>query len=198
MIIAVDGPSGSGKSTASIKVAQVLGLNYLDTGAIYRALAVAGGPEGADLKISIEARPANVTLNGRDVTELIRTPKVTALVSELAAQPAVRAWVTEFIKRLNLTSCVIEGRDIGTVIAPAAELKIFLTADEVARSGRRAHEWGSDQASALDLIAKRDKIDSTRAVAPLVMADDAVVIDSTHLSIEAVVQEIVRLAKERL
>lgn len=198
MIIAIDGPSGSGKSTASIGLAAALGFGYLDTGAIYRAVALAGGDAPVALTISTTPSPAKVCIDGEDVSSQIRSQEVTAQVSAVAAKPEVREWVTGFIRSLIVGNFVVEGRDIGTVVAPDAGLKVFLTAREEIRSARRAAEWSSDNATAAESIAQRDAIDSQREVAPLRQADDAIVIDSSGKTIEQIVTELVALAKERL
>lgn len=197
MIIAIDGPSGSGKTTVSIRVAAALGFGYLDTGAIYRAIAANGGVD-ATFTISTSAAPAQMVVNGVDLSETIRTPEVTARVSSFAADPEVRQFATALIRSLIEGDFVVEGRDIGTVVAPESELKVYLTADEGARAARRAAEWQSDQDIATSSITSRDQIDSTRTSAPLRQADDAVVIDSTKLTVDEVVSQIVALAKERL
>lgn len=197
MIIAIDGPSGSGKSTVSMRVAAALGYRYLDTGAIYRAIAAVGGVDG-HLEITTQAAPAQVQVDGVDLTSRIRTPEVTSEVSRWAADPAVREYATGLIRSLLEGDFVVEGRDIGTVVAPQAGLKIFLTADESMRAQRRASEWQADADKAHESIVSRDKIDSSRSVAPLEQAIDAVVIDSTNLSIDQVVDQILSLAKERL
>lgn len=198
MIIAIDGPSGSGKSTASIGLAAALGFGYLDTGAIYRAVALAGGEVPVGLTISTTPSPAKVYIDGEDVSSQIRSQEVTAQVSAVAAKPEVREWVTGIIRSLIVGNFVVEGRDIGTVVAPDAGLKVFLTAREEIRSARRAAEWSSDKATAAESIAQRDAIDSQREVAPLRQADDAIVIDSSGKTIEQIVTELVALAKERL
>lgn len=197
MIIAIDGPSGSGKSTVSIKVAAALGFGYLDTGALYRAVALAGGvPQ--KLEITTAAEAARIWVDGAEVSGAIRTPEVTAEVSRWAADPDIRTYVTEKIRSLITGNFVVEGRDIGSVVAPDAELKIYLTADEQARAARRASEWKSDHSLAQSSISSRDAVDSSRTVAPLRQAEDAIAIDSTSMSVDEVVARIVSLAKERL
>lgn len=198
MIIAIDGPSGSGKSTVSIAVAAALGFGYLDTGALYRSVALNGGKVPAPIEISTAAVPAHVALAGEDVSSQIRSQEVTALVSATAANPQVREWVTGLIRGLVQGNFVVEGRDIGTVVFPDAEMKVFLTAREDVRSSRRAAEWSADEAVAQQSISSRDSIDSQRSVAPLRQADDALVIDSSNRSVEEIVQQLVQIAKERL
>lgn len=198
MIIAIDGPSGSGKSTVSIEVARRLGLSYLDTGAIYRALTlVDGNLEDVELDISTQANPVRIAVADIDVSQLIRTPEVTGKVSQVAADPAVRAWVGGFIADLKLENAVIEGRDIGSVVAPDAELKIYLTADESVRGQRRAAEWAASSEMAQASLSDRDAVDATRTTAPLQQVADAVMIDSSSLSIKEVVDRIVDLALQR-
>lgn len=197
VIIAIDGPSGAGKSTVSIKVAQALGFSYLDTGAIYRAIAAHGGVGGV-LQISTSAQWASVSIDGTDLTEEIRTPEITAKVSQFAADPEVRRYATDLIRSLMSGNFVVEGRDIGTVVAPEAELKIYLTADESSRAQRRAGDWQGDTQTASQSNASRDQVDSSRSVAPLRQAEDAIVIDSTSKTIDEVVELILTLAKERL
>lgn len=197
MIIAIDGPSGSGKSTVSIRLAERLGFGYLDTGAIYRAIALHGGVQGLSLRITTDPSPARVWINEGEVSAQIRTPHVTSLVSHVAAQAEVRRWVTAFVQELLAQDLVVEGRDIGTVVAPDARLKVFLTADESVRSQRRAAEWGSETAVARDSIVTRDQIDSSREVAPLRRSPDAVVIDSSSKSVDQIVSEISALLEEQ-
>jgi CMP/dCMP kinase len=217
-VIAIDGPAGSGKSTVARAVATRLGLAYLDTGAMYRAVAVAAmqrkvDPDDTatvaalardmDLSVGNAASGSDsdrVLLDGEDVTIQIRSPEVTRAVSTVAANPDVR---TELVTRQREWAAahgggVIEGRDIGTVVFPHADLKVYLTADDGERAKRRSQEM-------LDLhydevaadIARRDHIDSTRSAAPLSAADDAVVLDTTGRNIEQVVAEVLDLAAHR-
>lgn len=197
MIIAIDGPSGSGKSTVSIQVAAALGFGYLDTGAIYRCVALAGGQVPVELEISTEPKPARVTLAGEDVSSQIRSQEVTAKVSPVAADPQVRTWVTGQIRQMVTGDFVVEGRDIATVVFPEATLKVFLTAKEEVRSSRRAAEWNAAPQIAHESIASRDRVDSEREVAPLRQAEGAVVIDSSNKSVEEIVDLVVKLAKEQ-
>lgn len=197
MIIAIDGPSGSGKSTVSIRVAAALGFGYLDTGAIYRCVALAGGKVPVDMAISTEPKPAHVALEGEDVSSQIRSQEVTAKVSPVAADPAVRQWVTERIRQLVTGDFVVEGRDIATVVFPEATVKIFLTAKQEVRTSRRAAEWNAATHIAQESIASRDRVDSEREVAPLRQSEGAVVIDSSNKSIEEIVDVVVKLAKEQ-
>lgn len=223
MIVAIDGPAGSGKSTVARAMAVREGLTYLDTGAMYRAVTDAALTRGVDVSdaaavselartIDIaldngEAGPT-VTVDGQDRTTAIRTPEVDANVSAVAAVPAVReAMVALQRKAAESTDVVAEGRDIGTVVFPAAEVKVFLIADPAARARRRAvQRHGGDTATdasatanaeeqakiEAELIA-RDKADSTRKTAPLKPAEDAVRIDSTNLSVDEVCDAISEL-----
>jgi cytidylate kinase len=206
-VIAIDGPAGSGKSTVAKAVADRLDLDYLDTGAMYRAVAFAAmrrGIDPADVEpVSRLARDleldvaTKVTVDGVDATIEIRSPEVTRAVSSVAAMPAVR---TELVRRQREWieahgGGVVEGRDIGTVVFPKADLKVYLTAADGERASRRSREM-------LDLhydevaadIARRDHVDSTRAASPLAVADDAVCLDTTGQSIEQVVESVVALA----
>jgi CMP/dCMP kinase len=210
-VVAIDGPAGSGKSTLAKAVAERLGLDYLDTGAMYRAVAFAAIRRGIDpedaptvaelarqLDLSVDEK---VMVDGADATIEIRTPDVSRAVSTVAANPEVR---TELVLRQREWAeahggGVIEGRDIGTVVFPSAPLKIFLTADYKERAQRRTKEM-------LDLhydevaadMARRDHVDSTRDSSPLRMADDAVQVDTTDRPIDEIVDYVVSLATDRL
>ena len=203
-VIAIDGPAGAGKSTVAKEVARRLGLERLDTGAMYRAVtleALALGVEVADAEAcaaiarSVELSVGDrVVLNGKDVTEEIRTPPVTAAVSIVAAHPQVRE---ELVSRQRAWVAangggVVEGRDIGGVVFPDADVKIFLTADSAERAWRRAAEdlAGSDLEATAESIRRRDKLDSTRVTSPLVAPPGALVLDSTGRSVESVVEEV--------
>lgn len=212
LVIAIDGPSGSGKSTVSQRVAARLGLRYLDSGALYRAVALrlleAGVPpvEGPqldqalaqlDITISDDPTPCRVCMGGRDVSSEIRTLEVTRAVSPVAALPAVRAAVSRIARSIiGSGGIVIEGRDIGSVVAPDAGVKVFLTASQDARAERRWHELA--EAATLETarasVEDRDAIDSTRAHSPLLQVSDAALIDSTEMGIDDVVESIVALA----
>lgn len=200
MVIAIDGPAGAGKSTVARAVAQRLGFTYLDTGAMYRCVALAAlersaapAQVAAALEISVGAR---VLLDGRDVSAAIRAPAVSEAASRAAADPAVRAaMVAEQRRLLASGDWVAEGRDIGTVVAPDAAVKVFLTADAGERARRRALELGADPGTVLAEQAIRDERDRSRAVAPLEPAPDAVALDTTRLSVEQVVARIAALAR---
>jgi CMP/dCMP kinase len=200
-IVAIDGPAGSGKSTVARGAARALGFTYLDSGAMYRCVALAAqerAMEPADvapsLHIELGERP---TLDGRDVSEAIRTPVIAQRASRAAADPAVRAaMVAEQRRLLGDGDWVAEGRDIGTVVAPHAEVKVFLTADPAERARRRAQELGLDPVAVLADILARDERDSTREHSPLKAAADAVELDSTGLTVDQVVQRIVALVRD--
>jgi cytidylate kinase len=200
MVVAIDGPAGAGKSTVARSLAARLGFTYLDSGAMYRCVALASLERHADpaeiagtLRIELGDR---VLLDGRDVTDLIRSPEVSATASMVAAEPAVRAaMVTEQRRLLADGDWVAEGRDIGTVVAPAAELKVFLTAAPGERARRRADELGIEQAQVLAEQAIRDQRDRTRLESPLRPADDAVQLDTTGLTLEQVVDRLADLVR---
>ena len=201
MVIAIDGPAGAGKSTVARAAAERLGFTYLDTGAMYRAVASAAAADGSDAAaIARSARlelGERVTLDGEDVTERIREPWVSEAASRVSADPAVRAALVEQQRRVLADGdWVAEGRDIGTVVAPDAEVKVFLTADPGERARRRAAELGSDAEVVLREQALRDERDRNREVGPLAPAPDAVPVDTTSLSLDEVVEQIVTLAVE--
>ena len=209
-VIAIDGPAGSGKSTVAKAVAERLGLPYLDTGAMYRAVAFAvlcAGGDPADEELAantartmdLEVGLDRVVVNGTDATVEIRGPEVTRSVSLVAANPAVRV---ELVSRQREWTArrgggVLEGRDIGTVVFPNADLKVYLTADPAERARRRAKEVSDlDYETVAADLARRDTLDSTRDVDPLSEAPDAVLVDTTGLTIDEVVDEIARLLEE--
>ncbi len=197
LIIAIDGPAGSGKSSVSRALSRRLGLERLDTGAMYRAVTWAALRDG----IAPDDRPAvarlarglslvvgeRVVADGTDITEVIRGPEVSAAVSAVAANPEVREELVERQRQWAADhggGAVVEGRDIGSVVFPAADLKIFLTAPSQVRAARRSEE-------APEAVARRDRIDSTRAVSPLEIPDGARVIDSGRRTVEEIVEEVV-------
>jgi len=193
MIVAIDGPAGAGKSTVARATARALGFQYLDTGAMYRAAGLADDP----VRAVIELVDGRVRLDGRDVTDEIRTPRAGEGASVVAARPEVRAALAAR-QRAILTGggdWVAEGRDIGTVVAPEAEVKVFLTADPRERARRRAAELGLDVEVVLREQALRDERDRTRTDSPLVAAPDAVELDTTGLTIDEVVARIAELAR---
>ncbi len=211
MLIAIDGPAGAGKSTVARRVAETLGFTYLDSGAMYRCVALlwlesptrepAALARAAKIELGGSADPSALTrvrLDGRDVTAQIRTPEVSEAASLLAADPEVREALVASQRRLiEHGDWVAEGRDIGTVVAPDAALKIFLTASPAERAHRRAAELGAEQATVLAEQALRDQRDSQREHSPLRAAAGAVTLDSSALSVEQVVERIVGLARSR-
>ncbi|MGI8992907.1 MAG: (d)CMP kinase [Nocardioidaceae bacterium] len=218
MVIAIDGTAGSGKSSTSRGVATRLGLRYLDSGAMYRAMtwqmlldgvdvddseAVAARAETVRLESGTDPRDPSIRLSAADVSEQIRFAETTKAVSAVSAVPRVRQLLVDQQRAIiGIGGIVIEGRDIGTVVAPDAELKIYLVADPSARAARRSAELSDGQRQDVstvqtDLIS-RDTHDSSRATSPLRAADDAVVIDSTDLALDAVITTIVGLVKDRL
>src|SRR5690606_1825199 len=216
LIVAIDGPAGAGKSTVARRVAQALNYLYLDTGAMYRAVALKAlqtkvDPEdeealarlARETEISLAARDDRVVvlMDGRDVSDQIRDPAVGAIVARIAGFPGVRRELSRKQRELALRgSTVLEGRDTGSHVVPEAHVKIFLTADPEERVRRRHRElqargYGTDMETVSQEIAQRDLLDTTRAVAPLVQAPGAHVIDSTHLSIDEVVDRIIDLCR---
>lgn len=220
MIIAIDGPAGSGKSTVAKKVAKLLDFHYLDTGAMYRCIAWLALERGvslddADAVAELAASepivfaheagnplPSGVTIAGTDVTLEIRTPRIDKSVSAVSAIPAVREALTNQQRTIAASdNIVMEGRDIGTVVFPNAEVKVFLTASPEERAQRRALQneqrgFGETDAAVIlaDIIA-RDEADSTRDVAPLKPADDAHMLDTTGMTIDEVCEAIAALAR---
>ncbi|HTT29908.1 MAG TPA: (d)CMP kinase [Solirubrobacteraceae bacterium] len=199
-VVAIDGPAGAGKSTVARAVAEALGFTYLDTGSMYRAVALAAlerGAEPASIAGSLTIEPGErVLVDGRDVTDEIRRPAVSEAASRAAADPTVRSAVAAEQRRLlSSGDWVAEGRDIGTVVAPDAELKVFLDADPRERARRRAAELGVDVDTVLAEQTIRDERDRTREHSPLAPADGAVVIDSTDMTLPEVVQRIAALAQ---
>jgi cytidylate kinase len=217
LLVAIDGPAGAGKSTVARALARELGFTYLDSGAMYRCVALsalehAGGTlPGRPGALGELARAATiefaepppgtsaaapVLLDGRDVSDAIRAPEVSVAASVVAADPAVRkALVAKQRELIASGNWVAEGRDIGTVVAPRAELKIFLTADPRERARRRAAELGADVETVLGEQTLRDERDSSREHSPLQAAADAVMLDTSGLSVEQVVQRIAGLTR---
>jgi CMP/dCMP kinase len=211
MIIAIDGPSGSGKSTLGRMLARALNLLYIDTGSMYRAVALAvieasldpadkdGVTELAQrIAIDLEGDPDSlkVSLAGRDVTEQIRTETVTAMASIVSSIPGVRRAMVARQREMGKRGAVLNGRDIGTVVFPDADIKFFLTASPEERADRRFHEdlltnSRVTLAQTLTDMIERDRRDSTRVDSPLKIADDAVVIDSTGLSIQSTFEQMI-------
>jgi cytidylate kinase len=201
MVIAIDGPAGAGKSTVARAVAERLGFTYLDTGAMYRAVALAAS-EGDDPPAQLAERARielgdRVLLDGRDVTEAIRTAEVTAKASEVAADPGVRAALVRKQQAIMADGdWVAEGRDIATVVAPDAAVKVFLTADPAERARRRAKETGRRQDAVLADQRERDVRDSTARRSVFEPPADAVPVDTTTLTLDEVVDQISTLVVE--
>jgi cytidylate kinase len=209
MVIAIDGPAGAGKSTVARAVAAELGFTYLDSGAMYRCVALAAieagvdlddgevlGPLAAGLEIGLEERRA--LLAERDVSAQIREPDVTVAASRVSVHPGVReAMVARQRQLIAAGDYVAEGRDIGTVVSPEAPLKVFLTASDEERARRRAAETGEDFESVLVAQRRRDARDREREHGALRAAEDAVELDTTGLGLEEVVGRVVALARER-
>lgn len=203
-VIAIDGPAGSGKSTVARALAARLGLEYLDTGAMYRSVTFAAlqqqiDPADSDAVaemvkgVTIDVSPGGVIVDGTDATTAIRGPEVSRAVSVVAANPAVR---TEMVRRqrawvADRDGGVLEGRDIGTVVFPDAELKVYLTADPEVRAQRRSKEVADlDYETVAADLARRDAYDQGREVSPLTEAEDAFLVDTTGLSVEEIIDVI--------
>jgi cytidylate kinase len=199
-VVAIDGPAGAGKSSVARGVAARLGFTYLNSGAMYRAVALAAIRRGvvpAEIADSVKIEPGDrVLLDGEDVSALIRRPEVSEAASRAAADPAVRrAMVAQQRRLLSHGDWVAEGRDIGTVVAPDADLKVFLTASAQERARRRALELGADLATVLSEQAIRDERDRAREHSPLRPAEDAVELDTTGTAIDDVVDRVVALLR---
>lgn len=217
LVIAMDGPSGSGKSSAAKGVARALGLRYLDTGAMYRAMtwwmlaqgvpvedatAVAARAAEPVLEMGTDPDAPTISVDGTDVSDPIRTRAVTNAVSAVSSVPVVRERLVALQRAaIGAGGIVVEGRDIGTVVAPDAPVKVFLTASEHARAQRRAKDLSADPGATVEVTlteqARRDRLDSTRTASPLTRAADAHEIDSTELGLDEVIQTVLRLVKER-
>lgn len=219
MNIAIDGPAGAGKSTIARAAAKTLGYIYVDTGALYRAVGVYSLRKGLDTKnpetvaatlshIQVELKfqdgVQHVFLNGEDVSEEIRTPKASMAASDVSAVPAVRQFLFDLQRDIAAkNNCIMDGRDIGTVVLPNAEVKIFLTASPEARAMRRFRELQEKGApdtyeAVLADLAERDYNDSHRAVAPLKPAEDSVLVDTSALTLSESVEKIIEVIKEKL
>lgn len=209
MVIAIDGPAGAGKSTVARALAGRLGFTYLDSGAMYRCVALAGLERGVDLddgaatgelaaSLAIDLDGDRVRLDGEDVSAAIREPRVSEASSRVSVHPPVReAMVAQQRRLIAAGSYVAEGRDIGTVVSPEAPLKVFLTASAEERARRRAAQTGEDPASVLAAQRERDARDEGREHSALRPADDAVEIDTTGLSQERVIDRVEELARAR-
>jgi cytidylate kinase len=209
MVIAIDGPAGAGKSTVARAVADALGFTFLDSGAMYRAVALAAVRSGADLDdgealgalargLNLELDGGAVRLDGEDVSGEIRTPQVTAAASRVSVHSQVReAMVAQQRGMIAARDYVAEGRDIGTVVSPDSPLKVFLTASPEERARRRAAESGERARDVLAAMRDRDRRDSEREHGALRAAEDAVELDTTGVAIDEVVARVVALARER-
>ena len=209
MVIAIDGPAGAGKSTVARGAAEALGFTYLDSGAMYRAVALAALERGVDLDdgaalgelvrgLRIELAGGAVRVDGNDVGERIRTPEVSQAASRVAPHPQVReALVRRQRELIDAGRYVAEGRDIGTVVSPDAPLKVYLTAAEFERARRRAAENGEPVEAVLAAMRERDRRDRGREHGALRPAADSVELDTTGLEVEEVVDRVVALARER-
>jgi cytidylate kinase len=220
LVVAVDGPGGSGKSTVARALARRLGLRYLDTGAMYRAVtwlalqrrvdiedaeALAQLAERAVISVGTDPDAPGIAIDGTDVSTQIRTRPVTSAVSAVSAVPALRRGLVDQQRAMieaDRSGIVVEGRDIGTVVFPDAPLKVFLTATTAVRARRRSAEIGEagDDAVAQTMaeLGRRDALDSGRSASPLAQAPDAYVVDSTDLSVDAVVERIVAELSRRV
>lgn len=218
--IAIDGPSGAGKSTLARQMAEKLGFLYVDTGAIYRTVGLYARQKGVDPSDGVLVTPLlreiqiemtygedglqHMLLNGEDVTTAIREHIISDYASRVSALPQVRAFLLEMQRDLaRKHSVIMDGRDIGTTVLPNADLKIFLTADAGARARRRCKELvmrgqEADYETILQDVKERDERDANRAAAPLRQAEDAVLVDTTHLDLEQSLETMLQLAKEKL
>jgi cytidylate kinase len=213
VVVAMDGPSGSGKSSTSRGVASRLGLRYLDTGAMFRAMtwwmlrhgidvddaeAVAAHAQEPVLVSGTDPAAPTITVDGVDVAGPIRSPEVTAAVSAVSAVPEIRARLLRDQREIiGDGGIVVEGRDIGTVVAPAAAVKVYLTADPEARAARRTAELsGVDVTATREDLLRRDRYDSGRATAPLAMAEGAHHIDTTPFTLDQVIEQVVALVEQ--
>jgi cytidylate kinase len=209
LVIAIDGPAGAGKSSTARAVARRLGFTYLDSGAMYRCVALTCLEWGADPgqsgeatstaeSIEISFEDGDVLIDGVDVSEAIRSPEVSEAASRVAVHPGVRAaMVAEQRRLIESGSYVAEGRDIGTVVSPDSPLKVFLTASPEVRAERRASESGGDTAKVLAAQNERDRRDTEREHGALKAAADAVEIDTTQMTLEEVVEQVAGLAARR-
>jgi CMP/dCMP kinase len=209
MVIAIDGPAGAGKSTVAKGVAGALGFTYLDSGAMYRAVALAALERGIDLDdgellgkmawdLDIDFEGDTIRLDGKPVEGRIRSPEVTIAASRVSVHPQVRQAMVKRQRELIASgNYVAEGRDIGTVVSPDSPLKVFLTADETERARRRAGDTGEPVDEVKRAIAERDRRDQERADSPLRRADGSIEIDTTDLTADQVVERIAAEARER-
>jgi len=220
LIIAIDGPAGSGKSSTAREVARRLGFHHVDSGAFYRALTWAALERGISVerfgsldeealdRFAVRAEPHGHGFrmfgDGRDIDALIREPRINTHVSAMARVPAVRDWLNRRLREAaGRADVVVDGRDIGTVVFPDADVKVFLVADQETRARRRLAERGQiapsadDVAAEVERLLERDRADSEREVAPLIQAPDAIAIDTSELDFQEQVERVIELARER-
>jgi cytidylate kinase len=218
MLITIDGPAGAGKTTVSRILAQRLGFRYVDTGALYRGVALAARDACIDITddsgleqmlktlsigFVVQDGATRLMLNAQDVTEKIRTPEITMAASAVSARPVVRQYLLEVQHGLGSEKrAVFEGRDMGTVVFPDADIKFYLDASVEVRARRRFNEFKEHNSQSIDEVKtdmqRRDKNDSTRTVAPLCAAEDAIVVDATTASVEQVVDEMLTHVRQKL
>ena len=215
MVIAVDGPSGSGKSSISKESAKRLGFNFLDTGAMYRSItwfcvsenlneedSIVERINNKEFKLDISTEPLQdqVKVNGRDVTKIIREEEITSRVSYFAALPKIRQFLVskqrELVKASN-SGIIVEGRDIGSVVLPDADIKVFITANDDVRAKRRAIQNDSNENDVLAAQRKRDLLDSNRKVSPLIIPDGAVILDNSDLDFEQSVEKFIGIVSNK-
>ncbi len=216
-LVTIDGPAGAGKTTVSRKVAELLDYAYVDTGALYRGVAYAAKQHGISpdddkalerlcLELNLDIlrtdQGSRLYADGMDITDDIRTPEMSMMASAVSARPVVRKALLSIQRRLGASkNAVFEGRDMGTVVFPDADIKFFLTADSAVRAMRRYQELREDSGQSLEAVAadmrKRDQNDTSREAAPLKPAVDALVIDSSHLCVEDVVNEMIKAVERR-
>ena len=215
MVIAVDGPSGSGKSSISKESANRLGFNFLDTGAMYRSVTwfcvtenldkeemIIERINNKDFKLDISTDPLKdqVKVNDEDVSKIIREDEITSQVSHFAAMPKIRQFLVSKQRELVKTSnsgIIVEGRDIGSVVLPEADFKIFITANDDVRAKRRAIQIDSNENDVLVAQRKRDLLDSSRKVSPLVIPDGAVILDNSDLDFEQSVEKFIEIVSSK-
>jgi cytidylate kinase len=213
--VAIDGPSGAGKGTVARAVAARLGYRHIDTGAMYRAVAWKALQQGIDLgdeaavaavgeRAAFDLEQGRIAIDGQDVSRAIRTPEIDAASTRVARHPAVRRILVARQRTYGVDGgIVMEGRDIGTVVFPDADVKIYLDASAEERARRRAADpahtspKGTQLSEVATALAERDKSDSTRAASPLVIADDAIVVDTTGVAVESVIEQVLTLVRAR-